>query len=155
MTFKEMIFKGLCDETVKIISNPNDDCIACQIGNFWFYFIGSKNENLTPDEVYELYTKEQLTEMIYSTLQDMEKNEFDEVEYYKAFLEEKYASNKEKSNDMNMILWNELKKHRGHKVNIASYGDWNNPANICLECEDCGEVILDAEIYTLCAREDN
>ena len=64
MTFKEMIFKGLCDGTVKIISNPNDDCIACQIGEFWFYFIGSEDEDLTPDEVYESYTKEQLTEMI-------------------------------------------------------------------------------------------
>lgn len=57
--------------------------------------------------------------------------------------------------DMNMILWNELKKHRGHKVNIVSYGDWNAPEDICLECEDCGEVVLDAELYTLCAREDN
>ena len=52
MTFKEMVFKGLCDGTVKIISNPNDDCIACQIGEFWFYFIGSEDEDLTPDEVY-------------------------------------------------------------------------------------------------------
>lgn len=34
--------------------------------------------------------------------------------------------------DMNMILWNELKKHRGHKVSIVSYGDWDNPADICL-----------------------
>lgn len=56
--------------------------------------------------------------------------------------------------DINMILWNELKKHRGHKVSIVSYGDWDNPADICLECEDCGEVVLDAEIYTLCARGD-
>ena len=56
MTFKEMIFKGLCDGTVKIIINPNDDCIACQIGEFWFYFIGSEDEDLTPDEVYESYT---------------------------------------------------------------------------------------------------
>jgi len=56
---------------------------------------------------------------------------------------------------MNMILWNELKKHRGHKVNIVSYGDWNEPEDVCLECEDCGEVVLDAELYTLCAREDN
>lgn len=30
------------------------------------------------------------------------------------------------------------KKHRGHKVDIVSYGDWDNPANVCLECEDCG-----------------
>ena len=48
MTFKEMIFKGLCDGTVKIISNPNDDCIACRIGEFWFYFIGNEDEDLTP-----------------------------------------------------------------------------------------------------------
>lgn len=54
--------------------------------------------------------------------------------------------------DINMILWNELKKHRGHKVSIVSYGDWDNPKDVCLECEDCGEVVLDAEIYTLCAR---
>lgn len=47
------------------------------------------------------------------------------------------------------------KEHRGHKVDIVSYGDWDNPANVCLECEDCGEVVLDAEIYTLCAREDD
>lgn len=155
MTFKEMIFKGLCDGTVKIINNPNDDCIVCQIGDFWFYFIGSEDEDLTPDEVYESYTKEQLTEMIYSTLQDMKKDGFGEVEYYKAFLEEKYKNNKDESNDMNMILWNVLKKHRGHKVSIVSYGDWNNPEDICLECEDCGEVVLDAEIYTLHAREDD
>lgn len=150
MTLKEMILKGLCDGTVKIISNPNDNCIACQIGEFWFCFIGSEDEHLTPDAVYESYTKEQLTEMIYSTLQDMEKNEFDEVGYYKSFLEEKYIP----SNDVNMLLWNTLKQHRGHKVNIVSYGDWNDPANVCLECEDCGEIVLDAEIYTLCARED-
>ena len=48
-------------------------------------------------------------------------------------------------NDINMILWNELKKHRGHKVSIVSYGDWDNPTDICLECEDCNEVVLDAK----------
>lgn len=153
MTFKEMIYKGLCDKTVKIISNPNDDCIACQIGEFWFYFIGSEHEDLSPDEVYECFTKEELTEMIYNTLMDMEKNEFDEVEYYKAFLSETYEFHME--NDINMILWNELKKHRGHKVSIVSYGDWDNPTDICLECEDCNEVVLDAELYTLCAKGDN
>lgn len=55
--------------------------------------------------------------------------------------------------DTNMILWNALLKHRGHNVSIVSYGDIDNPADVCLECEDCGEVILDAEVYTICARE--
>ena len=153
MTFKEMIFKGLCDGTVKIISNPYDDSIACQIGNVWFYFIGNEDEYLTPDEVFEIYTKEELTEQIYSTLQDMDKHSFEEVKYYKEVLAEKYENREEETN--NMILRNKLKKHRGHKVSIVSYGDWNNPVDICLECEDCGEVVLDAEIYTLCERENN
>lgn len=52
-------------------------------------------------------------------------------------------------------LWNLLLKHRGHNVGIVSYGDPDNPADVCLECEDCGEVILDAELYTLSAREEN
>lgn len=52
------------------------------------------------------------------------------------------------------ILWNELLAHRGHNIRIVSYGDPDDPVDVCLECEDCGEVILDAGIYTLCARED-
>lgn len=56
--------------------------------------------------------------------------------------------------DYDKILWDILKKHRGHKVSIVSYGNYDDPENISLECEDCGEVILDAELYTICARED-
>ena len=52
------------------------------------------------------------------------------------------------------ILWNILLKHKNHRVEIATYGDKNNPADVCLECMDCNEVLLDAEIYTICARED-
>lgn len=70
---------------------------------------------------------------------DVSKTEVDEIE--------------EESFENDTILWNELKKHRGHKISIVSYGDWEDPTDICLECEDCGEIILDAEIYTLCARE--
>lgn len=54
----------------------------------------------------------------------------------------------------NMLLWNALKKHIGHNVSIVYYGDEGNPVDICLECEDCGEVILDAELYTLAVREE-
>lgn len=53
-----------------------------------------------------------------------------------------------------MLLWDILKNHRGHHVYVASYGDWGNPANISLECEDCGSIVLDAGLYTICARED-
>lgn len=50
------------------------------------------------------------------------------------------------------MLWNLLLKHKGHNVAIVTYGDPDAPADVCLECEDCGEVVLDAEIYTLSAR---
>ena len=56
--------------------------------------------------------------------------------------------------DPDEILWDVLDHHFGHKVVIVKYGDIKNPADICLECEDCDEVILDASIYTICARED-
>lgn len=52
------------------------------------------------------------------------------------------------------MLWDLLLKHRGHNVAIVSYGDPVHPADVCLECEDCNEVVLDAEIYTLSAREE-
>ena len=52
------------------------------------------------------------------------------------------------------FLWNLLKSHAGHKVEIAIYGDWNDPADIVLEDIDTNEVILDAELYTLRARKD-
>ena len=54
--------------------------------------------------------------------------------------------------DNNMILWDKLLEHQGHSVSIAAYGDPDDPEDVCLECEDCGEVILDAGLYTLCAR---
>ena len=53
------------------------------------------------------------------------------------------------------ILWNILFKHKGHSVEIATYGDPEDPVDMCLECLDCEQVILDAEIYTICAREDD
>lgn len=52
------------------------------------------------------------------------------------------------------LLWDILKNHYGHHVEIAIYGDINNPDNVCLEDMDTNEVILDAELYTIVARED-
>lgn len=60
----------------------------------------------------------------------------------------------ERENRYNTLLWNKLKKHRGHHVSIVSYGGWDDPKNISLECEDCNEIILGAELYTICERED-
>lgn len=93
---KKIIFKGLCDGLIKSIRNPNDSCIACQINGFWFTFIESEDKNLTPDEVYESYIKEQLAEMVATKLQELEK--FNEIaRYIKEFIKEKYENNKKES----------------------------------------------------------
>lgn len=54
----------------------------------------------------------------------------------------------------NTVLWNKLKAHIGHDISIVLYGNADDPANICLECNDCNEVLIDAGIYTLTARSD-
>lgn len=54
----------------------------------------------------------------------------------------------------NNLLWNTLRGHFGHRVEIAIYGDIDNPASITLEDMDTNEVILDAGINTICGRED-
>lgn len=146
MELKGTIYDGLCDGAVKIINNPDDGLIECQIGKMQFGFLKDSYhaKNLTADEVYEVYTKDQLTDMIYAQLLQEGTDDFEAAT---SFLREVY--NKE-----NMLLWNLLKKHIGHNVQIVVYGDPNDPADICLECEDCDEVILDAELYTLQARND-
>lgn len=54
----------------------------------------------------------------------------------------------------NNLLWDVLLGHCGHHVSIACYGDSDAPANVALECEDCGCIIVDAGIYTLAGRSD-
>ena len=56
--------------------------------------------------------------------------------------------------DYNNLLWDLLLQHKGHKVEIAVYGDAKDPMSVTLEDVDTHEIILDAEIYTICARED-
>lgn len=82
---KEMILQGLLKGVVKIIQNPNDDCISCQIGDFWFYFIGMEHENLTPKEVYEIFNQEELAYMIFNEIMELDKVE---INYYTSWLSE-------------------------------------------------------------------
>lgn len=63
------------------------------------------------------------------------------------------SAEKEVSNVDN--LWKRLLAHCGHRVEIAVYGNPESPDNVSLECTDCNEIILDAEIYTICERKDS
>lgn len=52
---------------------------------------------------------------------------------------------------MENLLWKKLKPHIGHRVVCVCYGDFEDPCDICIECEDCGEVLVSAEDYDLTA----
>lgn len=47
-------------------------------------------------------------------------------------------------------LYKTLERHVGHDVSIVSYGDG---LNISLECNDCGCVIFDTDLYDLIGKE--
>ena len=52
--------------------------------------------------------------------------------------------------DKETLLYQMLKKHAGHRVEIAEYGDG---INFALEDMDTNEVIFDTDIYNLTGRE--
>ena len=49
---------------------------------------------------------------------------------------------------MKDYMYNRLRPHIGHNIVCVAYGEYEKePVDICLECEDCGEVLLSAEDY--------
>ena len=45
-------------------------------------------------------------------------------------------------------MYEKLKPHIGHNIVCVSYGkDGEEPVDICIECEDCNEVLISAESF--------
>lgn len=44
---------------------------------------------------------------------------------------------------MSVSKFSELLQHKGHTVNVNVYGDYYDPVNVAIECENCYEVLLD------------
>lgn len=44
---------------------------------------------------------------------------------------------------MSSFNYQDLKRHQGHKIVCVGYGDVDQPDNVAIECESCGEVLLD------------
>lgn len=61
-----------------------DFSIACQIGDFWFYFASSEDEDLTVNEYLEEYTLDEQAEQVFAVLSDWETSGLseDETKYY-------------------------------------------------------------------------
>lgn len=46
---------------------------------------------------------------------------------------------------MENVMFERLKPHIGHRIVCVYYGDKEDPCDVCIECEDCNEIIISAE----------
>ena len=44
-------------------------------------------------------------------------------------------------------MFAKLLPHRGHAISCVSYGPWDDPQDVCIECEHCGTVLVSAEDF--------
>lgn len=50
---------------------------------------------------------------------------------------------------MKNYMYEKLKQHIGHNIVCVGYGDIENPVDICIECEDCNEVLISSEDFDI------
>ena len=48
---------------------------------------------------------------------------------------------------MNNWMAQKLLPHVGHDISCVTYGDSENPSDICIECDECGTVLVSAEDF--------
>lgn len=88
---KEMVAEGYETGLIRLILSPNDDGIACKIGDNWFFFGGQTAEeyNRVEDFVAEI-PKDTIIDEIFEVLEAFseENDGLDEYLYYKYYLEE-------------------------------------------------------------------
>ena len=86
---KNMVIEGYNQGLIRLISSPNGDGIACQIGDNWFYFGGITAEEYDNVAEYKevMLTSDIVTE-IYDVLCDFKTEFEDEYLYYYYYLKE-------------------------------------------------------------------
>ena len=89
MITREMIETGCEKGYVRLVNNPNDNCVAAQIGEIWFYFAGMDDETLQAEEYAQSYTFDKIVDNIFFALNTTIKDYFeDEYLYYYHYLNE-------------------------------------------------------------------
>ena len=48
---------------------------------------------------------------------------------------------------MNNWMAQKLLPHVGHDISCVTYGDSEDPSDICIECDECGTVLVSAEEF--------
>lgn len=70
------IVNGLWNGTIRLISNPNDNELACEIGEYWFYFISGEGRFLKPEEVRFKYDVFTIAKIILDAIIDLDDDEY-------------------------------------------------------------------------------
>lgn len=83
MEYVMKIVNGLWNGTVRLISNPDDGSLACEIGEHWFNFLKGEDKYLKPEEVRQHYDVFAIANKI---LDAMLKIGGEEYAYYKTIL---------------------------------------------------------------------
>lgn len=78
-----LLHKGFEKGLVKLTPSPNDGETCCQIGDYWFYFLGDEESHNTPDDILMGYSQNDLIDMIQDAIVDLPE---EEKKYYKYFL---------------------------------------------------------------------
>ena len=96
MITKKLISRGLDSGIIRFTNSPDDGSVVCKIGEYWFYFIGSFNDDLTTQSdpcAYVANTPfDEIVNDIFDTLQDFLTEGWeakDEYDYYEAVLRER------------------------------------------------------------------
>jgi hypothetical protein len=94
MITREMIQNGFDNGDISI-EDAFESCISlcCRIGDAAFYFVGMEDEDLTAEEYLMSYTMDEIVNMLYDILKDVESAEengldFIELEYYESILDD-------------------------------------------------------------------
>lgn len=48
---------------------------------------------------------------------------------------------------MNNWMAQKLLPHVGHDISCVTYGDSEDPDDVCIECDECGTVLVSAEDF--------
>lgn len=87
----DMIEKGYDQEIIKL-AQDSFHCTVCKIGEYYFYFGGMITEELTPAQMIEYISKENILSSIFETLEAFREDDTgyfeDEYAYYESYLKE-------------------------------------------------------------------
>lgn len=131
---KDMIKRGYNQGLIKLIASPNGDGIACQIGDYWFYFGGQTAEEFDDVEEYKsVMLTSDIIKDIYEVLKEFKTEFEDEYLYYYAYLKENLITSSklllkvEELNDNMLSIGGEIEDSDTILANIVEEVDFRFP----------------------------